>query len=338
VHFIGASSLAGAHRTLVPEVLERLARAGRSDIRVVAGGVIPDPDIPALLQAGVTAVFGPGTVIPEAASQLLEALLQDQDLFSGSDNKRHIWAERSDTLEPLNYDYRARRREQDMQRQFNENGSIYVLKPEILRRDENRLGGRIGVYPMGPWREYQLDTKEDAELIDWILRRPEFATVPHWPDPVELVVFDFDGVFTDNAVLTGTDGSEFVRSSRGDGWGIARLRERGVSMLVLSTEKNPVTAARCRKMGLECIHGVADKAARLDDLLAERGVDPAHTVYVGNDMNDEGCLRMVGFPVIVGDAHPDVAGLAALTLTNPGGNGAVREFCDLMLRHMERAG
>lgn len=76
VHLIGASSLAGAHRTLVPELVERLAEAGRQDILVVAGGVIPEQDIPALKTAGVTAVFGPGTVIPEAAGRLLDTLLE----------------------------------------------------------------------------------------------------------------------------------------------------------------------------------------------------------------------------------------------------------------------
>ena len=74
---MGASSLAGAHRTLIPEVVAELKKAGRSDILVVAGGVIPDQDIPALMDAGVTAVFGPGTVIPEAADDLLDTILAD---------------------------------------------------------------------------------------------------------------------------------------------------------------------------------------------------------------------------------------------------------------------
>ncbi len=75
VHIIGASSLAGAHKTLVPELVRLLSDSGRSDILVVAGGVIPDQDIPALLQSGVAAVFGPGTVIPAAADDLIDRLL-----------------------------------------------------------------------------------------------------------------------------------------------------------------------------------------------------------------------------------------------------------------------
>ncbi len=77
MHIVGASSLAGAHKTLIPDVVRELSKAGRSDIHVVAGGVIPEQDIPALLEAGVTAVFGPGTVIPEAADALLDTILSD---------------------------------------------------------------------------------------------------------------------------------------------------------------------------------------------------------------------------------------------------------------------
>lgn len=255
-------------------------------------------------------------------------------LFSGSDNKRHIWSQDDDAWKPLNYDYRARRREQDMPKQYNEDGSIYVVHPSVLRRDRNRLGGRIAVYPMGPWREFQLDTADDAALIDWVLRRPEFAAPVVWPGPIELIVFDFDGVFTDNGVYTGQDGHELVRANRGDGWGIARLRERGVPMIVLSTEENQVVAARCAKLGLECRHGISDKAAALADLLDQRGISRDRTIYVGNDVNDLGCLRLVGLPVVVADAHPDVLPAARLVLTRPGGRGAVRELCDLVLSHL----
>src|SRR5688572_28953879 len=72
VHLVGVSSLAAGHLTLVPDLCRALAALGRPDIRVVAGGVIPEPDHAALHAAGVTAIFGPGTVIPDAADRLLE--------------------------------------------------------------------------------------------------------------------------------------------------------------------------------------------------------------------------------------------------------------------------
>lgn len=289
---------------------------------------LSDPDILVFLQC-TSPIRGNGDI--DAAISIFEELNADS-LFSGSDNKRHIWANTENGYAPLNYDYKNRRREQDMAPQYNEDGSIYVLKPEIIRKFKNRLGGRIEVYPMGPWREFQLDTQEDLELIDWVLRKPEFSNLVALPLTIELVVFDFDGVFTDNKVLTDSDGREYVRADRGDGLGIARMREHRIPMLVLSTEENPVTAARSKKLGLECIHGVADKAARLNEILESRGISAQNTLYVGNDVNDAGCLKIAGFPVVVADAHPDIKPLARLVLTNRGGEGAVRELCDIIIK------
>ena len=79
VHIVGISSLAGGHKTLVPELIDQLRSAGREDILVVAGGVIPAKDHERLEQAGCAAVFGPGTVIPTAAKQLLQRLLTQVD-------------------------------------------------------------------------------------------------------------------------------------------------------------------------------------------------------------------------------------------------------------------
>jgi len=76
VHFVGVSTLAAGHLTLVPELRKELARFGREDILIVVGGVIPPQDYPALYEAGAAAVFGPGTVIGEAAGKLLHLLAE----------------------------------------------------------------------------------------------------------------------------------------------------------------------------------------------------------------------------------------------------------------------
>ncbi len=76
VHVLGVSTLAGGHKTLVPEVIAELKKLGREDILVVVGGVIPPQDYPELYAAGVTGVFGPGTVIPLAAQKIIGALLE----------------------------------------------------------------------------------------------------------------------------------------------------------------------------------------------------------------------------------------------------------------------
>lgn len=150
-----------------------------------------------------------------------------------------------------------------------------------------------------------------------------------------LLVFDFDGVFTDNAVWVQQDGTESVRCSRSDGLGLSRLRGLGLPMLVLSTEENPVVSARCRKLRMDCIQGVPDKAVKLAELAAAAGIDLAAVAYVGNDINDLGCLKGAGLPIVVADAHPDVIALGRLRTTIPGGYGAVREICDLFSSVLE---
>jgi len=149
--------------------------------------------------------------------------------------------------------------------------------------------------------------------------------------PVDLLVLDFDGVLTDNAVWVDQHGVELVRCDRSDSLGLAMLRDAGVSILVMSTETNPVVSARCAKLKIAAEQGVADKGPRLKALLAERGIDHANVMYVGNDVNDADCLRLVGKAVVVNDAHPDVLPLADHVLSRPGGHGAVRELCDLLL-------
>jgi N-acylneuraminate cytidylyltransferase len=151
-----------------------------------------------------------------------------------------------------------------------------------------------------------------------------------------MVVFDFDGVFTDNKVYVDQDGAEAVVCDRGDGMGIALLRERGVRAMVLSTEVNPIVSARCRKLKLPTQQGLEDKARALAGVARENGLDLNRVVYVGNDINDLACMKLAGFAVAVADAHPSVLDVADLVLTRTGGHGAVREICDLILEHVNR--
>ncbi len=119
-----------------------------------------------------------------------------------------------------------------------------------------------------------------------------------------------------------------MSANRGDGLGIAMLRQAGIPMLVISTEPNPVVSARCRKLQLPAIQGAGNKATVLHSILEERKLDPQHVVYLGNDVNDLPCFPLVGCAVAVADAHPDVIAQADLVLIHNGGHGAVRELCE----------
>ena len=145
---------------------------------------------------------------------------------------------------------------------------------------------------------------------------------------VRLVVFDFDGVFTDNRVWVNEAGEELLAFSRSDGLGLRRLDEVGVRYLIVSTEPNPIVGARAVKLNAECVQGVDDKLAVVFERTEELGVALEDTAYVGNDINDADCLRAVGLPVVPADAWPEVQPLARWVLSRSGGAGCVREFCD----------
>jgi YrbI family 3-deoxy-D-manno-octulosonate 8-phosphate phosphatase len=152
------------------------------------------------------------------------------------------------------------------------------------------------------------------------------------PSPVRAVVFDFDGVFTDNRVYVFEDGREAVVCDRSDGMGVGLLRAAGIPMLVISTEQNPVVSARCRKLDLPFRQGVDDKLSVLREWLDEQGASLADAVYVGNDVNDVECLEAVGCGVAVADAYDEAREAAAIVTRRPGGHGAVRELASLILQ------
>ena len=145
---------------------------------------------------------------------------------------------------------------------------------------------------------------------------------------VQLIVFDFDGVFTDNTVYVTQDGIESVRCWRSDGLGLSRLRSAGVKMLIVSTEKNSVVTARATKLQLPCKQGIDDKAEAVLLACREFGITPERTMFVGNDINDIPAFRVVGVPVAVADAYPEVDPHVVWRTERPGGFGAVREICD----------
>ncbi len=145
---------------------------------------------------------------------------------------------------------------------------------------------------------------------------------------IALVVFDFDGVFTDNTVWTNQQGEETVRCWRSDGLGLSRLQAAGVKVIVLSTEMNPVVAARCAKLKLPVHQGLADKAQTLRELIVAEKINPTAVAYIGNDINDLDCLRVAGVSIVVSDAYPEVVAVAQYQTKRAGGFGAVREVCD----------
>ncbi|GIZ12200.1 acylneuraminate cytidylyltransferase [Pseudomonas sp. NCCP-436] len=241
------------------------------------------------------------------------------------------------SVEPVNFRPRSRPMRQDYPLEYLENGSIYVMRPELLRRTGSRMGGRITVYPMNPVQSLQLDEPEDVALIEACMAAlsipgPQLPALRRLRES-RLLVFDFDGIFTDNLVYVSSSGEESVCCSRADSLGLDYLKRAGLAMLVLSTETNPVVAQRCRKLGLECFPGQGDKLVTLHSILAQRGLQPEQVAYMGNDLNDLACMAHVGLAIAPADAHPAVLRIAHLVTDKAGGRGAIRQVAQWYLGH-----
>jgi N-acylneuraminate cytidylyltransferase len=280
---------------------------------------------------------------PDWVDRAIDLLLGDATLDSvrgvvpASQHPYKMWRLQPDgtmapLLEAVDMAEAYNRPRQELPQTYWQTGHIDAVRTSVIRQG-SITGARIHALVLEPAYACDIDSESDWLRTEWLLERLDRQVVRPkarrpLPDDLRLVVFDFDGVMTDNRVWVGEHGDEWVACNRSDGLGLEALRRLGVECLVLSTETHPVVAARCRKLGVPCEHGVRDKADRLRSLLCERDLTPSQVVYVGNDVNDVDCLRLVGCGVAVADAHPDALRAADITLMSAGGHGAVRELCD----------
>jgi len=148
----------------------------------------------------------------------------------------------------------------------------------------------------------------------------------------KLIVFDFDGVLTDNRVLVFDDGCEAVFCNRADGLAFDLFRREGIPTLILSTEKHPVVTARAKKLKVPCLHGIGDKKAVLQKYCRKASIRLEDVLYVGNDLNDLPAMRMAGHRVCPADAHPEVRAVCQTVLRSRGGEGVARELAEKVMR------
>ncbi|HLU61565.1 MAG TPA: HAD-IIIA family hydrolase [Gammaproteobacteria bacterium] len=149
---------------------------------------------------------------------------------------------------------------------------------------------------------------------------------------IRLAVFDVDGVLTDGSLYYGPDGETLKVFNVRDGYGIKSLQRAGIEVAIITGRNSKMTAARARDLAIEMlVQGREDKGVALDELLREHGAAPAEVAYMGDDVVDIPALEKVGLALTVQDAHPAVLRVAHWRASHPGGRGAVREACDMIL-------
>ena len=149
-------------------------------------------------------------------------------------------------------------------------------------------------------------------------------------DKIQLIVYDFDGVMTNNKVYVSQNGHETVQVNRADGLGVSEIKKLGIEQIIISTEKNPIVSTRAKKIGIYCLQGIENKKDVLKNYCKKNDIDLKNVAYVGNDINDKEVMKIVGVTFCPFDAHKSILNISDHVLCAKGGDGVIRELLDLI--------
>lgn len=145
---------------------------------------------------------------------------------------------------------------------------------------------------------------------------------------IDLIIYDFDGVMTDNRVLVREDGKEAVFCNRSDGLAISEIKRMGTPQIIVSTETNKIVGARAKKLGIPVIYGIDNKEETVKKYCKEKNIDLKKVIYVGNDINDLEIMKSVGCPIASADASKEIKNIAKIITKAKGGEGIIRELLE----------
>jgi N-acylneuraminate cytidylyltransferase len=260
-------------------------------------------------------------------------LLKDHDsALTVTHNHAFIWRrDNTGNAIGINHDSAIRLPRQQLDPEYKETGALYAMNIDQFRKIGHRFFGRIGMYEVPADRSMEIDEPEDLRLANTLEIQEKSVPNRESLKSIKAIVFDFDGVMTDDQVYITETGEEMVMASRSDGMGISALKNAGLKLLILSKERNPVVARRAEKLQIEVIQACDNKLEALTKWLSKNQLPLSQCAYVGNDINDLQCMQAVKLAIAPIDAHPQATQAAHWRLTRAGGKGAIRELSDAII-------
>lgn len=321
------AKICGAQTILRPKEISGDTATSESALLHALSQIKERPDYVVFLQA--TAPLRK----PDDIDNAIKKIIKDNadSLLSLTESREFIWKKSRDKFVSLTFDYKDRKRHQDLDAIYYENGSIYIFKPEILEKYKNRLGGKISTYLMEPWQRVDIDDYTSLKWCEWLYWKYLAGRYnKNILSGIELIAYDFDGVMTDNKVTIDQFGNETVKINRSDGLAVSKIKNIGIRQIILSSEKNQVVGKRADKLGLPCLYGKDNKKEILKEYLHKFHISKDKVVFVGNDLNDMEVMNYVGYSVAPSDAHGEIKKIARITTRAKGGGGVVRELLDMI--------
>jgi len=274
---------------------------------------------------------------PEGIQGAIETLIKKNadSVFTVVPSHLFLWkADVNGEAIAINHDESIRQRRQVIEHEYVEIGAAYIMKTDGFRKAQHRFFGKTIFHVIPEEHAVEIDNMYEVEVVESIMRyEKKIKVAEKLPNNIKGVAFDFDGVFTNNKVYLTQDGEETVMCDRSDGMGIALLKKTGIVVAVFSSEENKIVRERCNKLNIECYSGVDDKKNCLALWMKKNSLDRECVIFVGNDTNDIECLEYVGCGIVVDDACDEAKNAAKAILSCRGGNGAIRELVDLILKN-----
>ncbi|MFT4093291.1 MAG: hypothetical protein QM640_06595 [Niabella sp.] len=245
--------------------------------------------------------------------------------------KRFFW--NSDGT-PKNYNYQKRPRRQDFAGDLMENGAFYISKAGEVLNSKNRISGRIGIYEMPEYSSYEIDEADDWVILENLFRRhyKPFAKVN---TDIKLFLTDVDGVLTDAGMYYAESGDELKKFNTHDGMGFQLLREAGIKTGIITSEETEIVARRAKKLKVDYLfQGKRDggKLSAALEICKLEDIDINNVAYVGDDINCYDLLNAVALKACPQNAVDKIKNIPdIIQLNKTGGDGAVREFVELIL-------
>lgn len=290
-----------------------------------------------------------------ALIQATSPLLAKEDLDRGFDvfedegtdsvlsvvkQKRFVWQKDSDgNAVPTNYDVYNRPRRQEFEGYLVENGAFYITSRENLLKSGNRLSGNMKAVEMCEESFFEIDEQSDWVIVEQLLKNRENNNTDFNEITKKIKVFltDSDGCLTDAGMYYSENGDELKKFNTRDGYGIKQLRESGMIVGIVTGENRKLLENRARKLAIDELHmGVEDKLQVVKQICKKYNCALQNVAYIGDDINDLEVIKNVGLGCAVADAQEELKEYAKYVTRRKGGDGAIREVADMLLRKCSR--
>ena len=266
------------------------------------------------------------------AINIIKSNSKIDSLLSCVESKRFFWTKDGNAI---NYNYYKRPLRQDFNGLLMENGAFYINTVENIYKYKNRLSGNIHPYVMPEYTAIEADEEDDWLIIEQLMYK-YIINKQTRANSVKIFATDVDGVLTDAGMYYDNNGNELKRFNTHDGMAFNILKERGIITAMLTSEKTNIVKLRANKLQVDYLfQGVkgSEKLEALNKICVEKNMSLSEVAYIGDDINDYNVLSSVGFPACPKNAIADIKNIKGITqLSKSGGDGAVREFVELLLK------